>query len=126
MLFIIYPFLFLFSFKGDWPDCFQINKYVKGFHDAAKSPVDIVRHFKRWPTFMLGNLEIAALASTLREINNKRAPKDRCVACSACAKCLTPFNPKSHQHHTSLNAAWASMGWTCTPCSTPLSPSWRT
>jgi len=31
---------------GDWPDCFEINKYIKGFHDAAKSPVDIVKHFK--------------------------------------------------------------------------------
>lgn len=31
---------------GDWPDCYQVNKYAKGFHDAAKSPMDIVKHFK--------------------------------------------------------------------------------
>lgn len=64
---------------GDWPDCFEINKYIKGFRDAAKNPAQIVKHFKRWPTFMLGNLEIAALATSLRKINDKRAPEDKYV-----------------------------------------------
>lgn len=37
------------AMEGDWPDCYQINKYIKGFHDAATSPVDIVKHFKVRP-----------------------------------------------------------------------------
>ena len=43
---------------------------------------------------MLGNLEIAALATSLREINQKRAPKDRCV--------LEPSQPPA--------ASWRHLG----------------
>jgi erythromycin esterase-like protein len=43
-----------FSFmavEGDWPDCYKINRYVKGCKDAGDIH-DILRTFDRWPTWM--------------------------------------------------------------------------
>src|SRR5688572_18896224 len=48
--------------EGDWPDCYYINRYVKGYNDAGNSISDVLRRFDRWPTWMWSNWEIAALA----------------------------------------------------------------
>jgi erythromycin esterase len=61
-----------FSFiavEGDWPDCYKINRYVKGYHDAGEKIFDILHSFNRWPTWMWANWEIAALTEWLREHN---------------------------------------------------------
>lgn len=61
-----------FSFiavEGDWPDCYKINRYVKGYRDAGKDIEDVLKNFDRWPTWMWGNWEIAALAEWLKEYN---------------------------------------------------------
>jgi erythromycin esterase len=64
--------------EGDWPDCYQINRYVKGFKDIGTDIRAVLQAFDRWPTWMWANWEIAALAEWLREYNshlsaNKRA-----------------------------------------------------
>src|SRR3990167_4134484 len=44
-----------FSFiavEGDWPDCYQINRYVKHYPEAGKSAFDVLHNFNRWPTWM--------------------------------------------------------------------------
>lgn len=56
--------------EGDWPDCYQINRYVKGYKDAGDSIEKILHSFDRWPTWMWANWEIAALAEWLREYNS--------------------------------------------------------
>src|SRR5215207_8951394 len=51
-----------FSFiavEGDWPDCYQINRYVKGYADAGDDIIQVLKNFDRWPTWMWGNWEIA-------------------------------------------------------------------
>jgi len=59
--------------EGDWPDCFELNRYIKGFKDAAKHPSDVMNtYFKRWPTWMWGNWEVAALAGWMRQYNLKK------------------------------------------------------
>ncbi|HEY1024284.1 MAG TPA: erythromycin esterase family protein [Sphingobacteriaceae bacterium] len=61
-----------FSFiavEGDWPDCYRINRYIKGLDDQEKQPVDLLRTFNRWPTWMWANWEITALVSWLKEHN---------------------------------------------------------
>ncbi|HEX6333685.1 MAG TPA: erythromycin esterase family protein, partial [Flavisolibacter sp.] len=61
-----------FSFigvEGDWPDCYRINRYVKGYADAGNSVRDVLNHFDRWPTWMWANWEVAALAEWLRDHN---------------------------------------------------------
>lgn len=70
-----------FSFiavEGDWPDCYTINRYVKGYTDAGNSAQEVLKKFKRWPTWMWANWEIAALMDWMKDHNaslsaNKRA-----------------------------------------------------
>ncbi len=47
-----------FSFigvEGDWPDCYTVNRYVKGL--AGQSAEEVLHAFARWPTwtFHVGN-----------------------------------------------------------------------
>ena len=61
-----------FSFiavEGDWPDCYKINQYIKGYKDACKSMEEVLHHFDRWPTWMWANWEIAALGEWLKQYN---------------------------------------------------------
>jgi erythromycin esterase len=62
--------------EGDWPDCYRINRYVKGYPDAGNDIGKVLSDFDRWPTWMWGNWEVAALAEWLREYN-KGLPADR-------------------------------------------------
>ncbi|MEP6596354.1 MAG: erythromycin esterase family protein [Ginsengibacter sp.] len=62
--------------EGDWPDCYKINRYVKGYSDAGDDIEQVLKNFDRWPTWMWGNREVAALAEWLREYNTRlRADK---------------------------------------------------
>jgi erythromycin esterase len=61
-----------FSFiavEGDWPDCYKINRYAKGYKDAGTNIHGVLKTFDRWPTWMWPNWEIAALAEWLRDYN---------------------------------------------------------
>src|SRR5579885_1198016 len=58
-----------FSFlavEGDWPDCYRVNRYVKGYRDAGNSAREVLHAFERWPTWMWANEEVVALAEWLR------------------------------------------------------------
>lgn len=64
-----------FSFvavEGDWPDCYRVNRYVKGHDLTDKKPDDVLRGFQRWPTWMWANWEISALLEWMRT-HNRRA-----------------------------------------------------
>jgi erythromycin esterase-like protein len=68
-----------FSFlgvEGDWPDCYQVNRYVKG--ELGGGARDVLHAFRRWPTWMWANEEIADLAGWLRR-HNDGLPEDRKV-----------------------------------------------
>ena len=61
-----------FSFvavEGDWPDCFQVNQWVKGLQSPDMSAEEILGAFTRWPTWMWANLEVAEFIDWLREHN---------------------------------------------------------
>jgi erythromycin esterase len=69
-----------FSFiavEGDWPDCYRINRFVKGYHDAGDTAVDVLSQFKRWPTWMWANWEVAALMEWMRDHNKGRSADRR-------------------------------------------------
>ena len=53
--------------EGDWPSCFTVNKYVKGY--ARLSPLDALKDFNRWPTWMWANEEIKDLITWLYNHN---------------------------------------------------------
>lgn len=61
-----------FSFiavEGDWPDCYRVNRYVKGLPDAGESAYEVLHAFNRWPTWMWANREVVTLAEWLRKHN---------------------------------------------------------
>ena len=44
-----------FSFiavEGDWPDCYEVNRYVKGYPDSGANAREVLGVFERWPTWM--------------------------------------------------------------------------
>src|SRR5206468_6510708 len=60
-----------FSFiavEGDWPNCYQVNRYVKG-QLYGGGPDAILRTFTRWPTWMWANWEMTAFVDWLRRYN---------------------------------------------------------
>ena len=68
-----------FSFiavEGDWPDCYKINRYVKGYKDTSDDIRNVLLNFDRWPTWMWANWEVAALAEWLNQ-HNKKLPPDK-------------------------------------------------
>ncbi|HYN81389.1 MAG TPA: erythromycin esterase family protein [Gemmatimonadaceae bacterium] len=68
-----------FSFiavEGDWPDCYKVNRYVKG--DGGETAEDVLHAFERWPTWMWANQEVAQLVRWLRA-HNERALDERKV-----------------------------------------------
>jgi erythromycin esterase-like protein len=61
-----------FSFiavEGDWPDCYKVNKYVKGISDTYKTANELLRSFNRWPTWMWANTEMIELVEWLKDYN---------------------------------------------------------
>jgi erythromycin esterase-like protein len=57
--------------EGDWPDCYKINRYIKGYGDVGDDIKTVLRNFDRWPTWMWANWEVAALAEWLKQYNKK-------------------------------------------------------
>jgi erythromycin esterase-like protein len=64
--------------EGDWPDCYRLNRFIKGYNPGIKSAFDVLHAFNRWPTWMWANWEIVALADWMQKHNtglpaNKKA-----------------------------------------------------
>lgn len=57
--------------EGDWPDCFAINQFVKGYAEAPSSADQVLQNFKRWPTWMWANEEVRDLMQWLRDFNQE-------------------------------------------------------
>ncbi len=61
--------------EGDWPSCYSLNRYVKGYPDAGADAREALEDFNRWPTWMWANREIVELAEWLREYNADKPDK---------------------------------------------------
>jgi erythromycin esterase len=59
----------MIAVEGDWPDCYLLNRYIKGYPDAGEMARDVLKNFNRWPTWMWANWEINALAEWMRSFN---------------------------------------------------------
>lgn len=64
--------------EGDWPDCYRLNRFIKGYDNAGGSAFKVLHQFNRWPTWMWANWEISALAEWMHKHNaglpaNKKA-----------------------------------------------------
>lgn len=61
--------------EGDWPDCYNINKFVKGQCEPGTQIQQVLKSFDRWPTWMWANWEIAALSDWLYLYNHRKEQK---------------------------------------------------
>lgn len=62
--------------EGDWPDCYRLNRFVKGYDMDKKTALNVLHQFNRWPTWMWANWEIAALAVWMQR-HNMAIPSDK-------------------------------------------------
>ena len=63
--------------EGDWPDCRAVGRYVRGLPGAAPTALESLQAFRRWPTWMWANREVARLADRLRGHNAGLPPERR-------------------------------------------------
>lgn len=63
--------------EGDWPDCYKINRYIKGYQTNALGAYDLLHHFSRWPSWMWANLETTELAEWLKQYNEHLLTSDK-------------------------------------------------
>ncbi|MHB8841588.1 MAG: erythromycin esterase family protein [Candidatus Aquicultor sp.] len=69
-----------FSFvavEGDWPACYQVNRYVKGAAEPGQSAADVLRAFNRWPTWLWANTEVEEFVTWLKEHNENQPGEQR-------------------------------------------------
>ena len=69
-----------FSFiavEGDWPDCYEVNRYIKGYLDSGKNAYDVLNSFNRWPTWMWANKEMVELVEWLKLNNDKKMQQEQ-------------------------------------------------
>ncbi|MEH6945704.1 erythromycin esterase family protein [Bacillus sp. JJ634] len=68
-----------FSFvavEGDWPACYEVNRYVKGLAPEYQSAEDVLKKsFNRWPSWMWANHEIVNLIDWLHSYNQTQPEK---------------------------------------------------
>lgn len=63
--------------EGDWPDCYRINRYVRGDSDIDRS-LGALSDFQRFPAWMWRNPVVADFIDWLRDHNTAiAAPQDK-------------------------------------------------
>ena len=63
--------------EGDWASLHELNRYVKDLPGAAVTAREALAGQQRWPQWLWGNEETAALAEWLREWNDEQEPDKR-------------------------------------------------
>lgn len=63
--------------EGDWPDCYRLNRFIKGYDQSGNHAADVLNGFNRWPTWLWANRETAALANWLHRHNENLDNKDK-------------------------------------------------
>ncbi|WP_027408093.1 erythromycin esterase family protein [Anoxybacteroides tepidamans] len=69
---------FDFSFiavEGDWPSCYEVNHYIKGYTSEYKDAKEVLKAFHRWPSWMWANEEVLELVEWLRAYNQRSKKK---------------------------------------------------
>jgi erythromycin esterase-like protein len=64
--------------EGDWPDCWRINRWVRGHDEQDLTATGLLAGFERWPTWMWANREVAGFLAWLRA-HNLRLPESERV-----------------------------------------------
>ncbi len=64
--------------EGDWPSAQHVNRYIKGYGEGKETVHEVLNAFRRWPTWMWANEEIAEFIDWLK-MHNDRSSQDRKV-----------------------------------------------
>jgi erythromycin esterase-like protein len=64
--------------EGDWPDCYRVNRFVKGYPGSPPTAELALETFRRWPTWMWANREVRELIGWMEWYNQGR-PQDEKV-----------------------------------------------
>jgi erythromycin esterase-like protein len=63
--------------EADWPDCWRLNRWARGLGDPDLDARGVLAGFRRWPTWMWANTDVADFLDWLRELNLTRPPELR-------------------------------------------------
>lgn len=63
--------------EGDWPDCYRLNRFIKGYEKGGDGVREVLVNFDRWPTWMWANWEVATLIDWLREHNHTQTAQKK-------------------------------------------------
>jgi erythromycin esterase-like protein len=69
-----------FSFiavEGDWPSCYEVNRYVKQYKHGKSNARAVMEGFNRWPTWMWANEEVGELMDWLKKHNEDKPMAQR-------------------------------------------------
>lgn len=64
------------AIEGDWPDAYQVNRYVQG-GGQARDPGAVLAGFARFPTWMWRNTAVAEFVAWLHEHNTGQAAEEK-------------------------------------------------
>ena len=67
----------IIAVEGDWPSTQHINRFIKGYDEATADVRDVLKAFKRWPTWMWANEEIAEFLTWLKTHNERKEVKEK-------------------------------------------------
>lgn len=57
--------------EGDWPDSYQVNRFVTGQLSESTLPIDALAGFRRFPAWMWRNMDVLAFVDWLHKHNVK-------------------------------------------------------
>ncbi|WP_332630255.1 erythromycin esterase family protein [Halalkalibacter flavus] len=63
--------------EGDWPSCYETNRYIKGYKNSYSSATDALSSFKRWPSWMWANAEMVSFLEWLKHYNSGKEATDK-------------------------------------------------
>lgn len=63
--------------EGDWPDCWRIDRWVRGLADQQLDARGLLAGFERWPTWMWANTEVADFLDWLHAWNGRHPAAQR-------------------------------------------------
>ncbi|MFJ7969942.1 erythromycin esterase family protein [Psychrobacillus sp. NPDC096389] len=65
----------LIAVEGDWPSTQPINRFIKGYKEGPANVHNALKAFKRFPTWMWANEEIAEFVTWLKKHNEQKEEK---------------------------------------------------
>ncbi|WP_210481293.1 erythromycin esterase family protein [Naasia sp. SYSU D00948] len=63
--------------EGDWPDCWRLNRWVRGVDQEPGDARTLLQGYSPWPAWMWANEDVALFLDWLRRENSGRPPLRR-------------------------------------------------